>query len=163
MTVKNLAAASAIQVDWLDIFIRIFGDLPELWNPVPSSTYPPSGTSNPGCPKNGNDMHTSTSNTGSFRTPQTIPSSMLDLPSSNGLGVGSTGPSSMCSGGVGSLQPFLHPSISDPTPAAYQGHVPIHPSPIVPRVRSRCIPRRHWWVALPFEPVLRSGQPGYAH
>ncbi|KAM5532480.1 hypothetical protein V8D89_013833 [Ganoderma adspersum] len=127
---KNLAAASTIQVDWLDIFIRIFGDLPELWNPVPSSTYPPTGTSNPGFPENGNDMHTSTSNTGSFQTPQTLPSSMLDLPGSNGLGVGSTGPSSMCPGGVGSPQPCLRQLISDPTPVGYQGHaLPSQPIP----------------------------------
>lgn len=64
MIVNNLALT--LTIDWSDIFLRISGDLPALWNPVMSSIYTPSGTSNPGFHENGNGMDTHFSDTGSF-------------------------------------------------------------------------------------------------
>lgn len=122
--VKNLSFSSKIEESWLDIFLRVFGDLPEVWGL--ESSYPPAGPS--GSSEDGN-MSTYIPDAVPFQTPQTIPS-MLETPASLGIdgGVGnSAGPSDGQSWNGSSLQSFQ--TVSNPGSDTYQSGFVAPPFP----------------------------------
>lgn len=71
MVVSSLCRASNEKFYWLDLFIRVFGDFPELWSKNLSSVKPPLRP--PEFRRLGNNMATYPSAAGSFQPPRTMP------------------------------------------------------------------------------------------
>lgn len=68
IVVENLSFASEIESEWLEILIRVCGDIPELWNPKKPSVLMEDET----------DMAMHSSGGDSLQAPQTAPSTTLD-------------------------------------------------------------------------------------
>ncbi|PIL32901.1 hypothetical protein GSI_05025 [Ganoderma sinense ZZ0214-1] len=102
----NIRFVSDVKAEWLELFLRVFGDFPELWGITPSSTYSPIGPS----ASNRNSINSFISDAGSFPAAQAVPSSMLGIPTSLNVDRpegNSAGPSATYPDEASSFQLFL--------------------------------------------------------